>query len=252
MKSWGTYENYLFQSNELCKRVGRHEGSKPELGRLKKKPCCPPRTPCMKQIYLEDIIIRRAHLSDHSRIVQLQQCSLQVLCQKDYSVEQVKVLLKDKRDYKNWKWGETVFVAEYERTIVGFAARNQNWITAVYVHPEFTRKGIGSRLLNILEDDSRACGINSLFVDASITAKPFYDSLGYQMRTPVLICVRGVQVHCIEMRKVMGPGSDNRQVTFKNTSSSKIKLQSPLMVMLLIILFVKMAEWFMQNNGYLF
>ena len=206
----------------------------------------------MKQIYLEDIIIRRAHLSDHPRIVQLQRCSLQVLCQKDYSVEQVKVLLKDKRDYKNWKWGETVFVAEYGRTIVGFAARNQNWITAVYVHPEFTRKGIGSRLLNILEDDSKVCGINSLFVDASITAKPFYDSCGYQMKTPVLICVRGVQVHCIEMQKVMGPGSDNRQVAFEDISSSKLKLQSPLMVTLLIILFAKMAHWLLQYNGYLF
>ncbi len=206
----------------------------------------------MKQIYLEDIIIRRAHLNDHPRIVQLQQCSLQVLCQKDYSVEQVKVLLKDKRDYKHWKWGETVFVAEYESTIVGFAARNHNWITAVYAHPEFTRKGIGSRLLNIIEDDSKACGINALFVDASITAKPFYDSCGYQMKTPVLVSVRGIQVHCIEMQKVIGPISDHRQVSFKDTNSSKIKLKSPLMVMFLIILCAKMAQWFMQNNGYLF
>ena len=206
----------------------------------------------MKQIYPEDIIIRHAHLSDHPHIVQLQRCSLQVLCPKDYSVEQVKALLKDKRDYKNWKWGETVFVAEYERTIIGFAARNHNWITGVYVHPEFTRKGIGSRLLNIIEDNSKACGINSLFVDASITAKPFYDSLGYQIKTPVLICVRGVQVHCIEMQKVLGPGSDSRQVAFKDTAGSKLKLQSPVMVMLLIILFTKIAQWFMQNSGYLF
>ncbi|MGA7954931.1 MAG: GNAT family N-acetyltransferase [Gloeobacterales cyanobacterium] len=206
----------------------------------------------MKSIYPEDIIIRHAHLSDYPRIVQLQQCSLQVLCQKDYSVEQVKALLKDKRDYNNWKWGETVFVAEYESTIVGFAARNQNWITGVYVHPEFTRKGIGSRLLNIIEDNSKACGINCLFVDALITAKPFYDCLGYQVKTPVLVRVRGIQVHCIEMRKVMGPGPHKRQLAFKDIGSSKLKLQSPLMVMLLIILFVKIAQWFIQNSGYLF
>ncbi len=206
----------------------------------------------MNQIYLEDIIIRRAHLSDHPRMTQLQRCSLEVLCQKDYSVEQVKVLLKDKRDYKNWKWGETVFVAEYEKTIIGFAARNQNWITAVYVHPEFTRNGIGSRLLQIVEDDSKACGINALFVDASITAKPFYDSSGYQVKTPVLICVRGIQVHCIEMQKVIGSRSEHRPVNFENTRNSKLKLQSPLLAMFLIISFIKIVQWFVQNNGYLF
>jgi putative acetyltransferase len=206
----------------------------------------------MKQIYLEDIIIRHAHLSDHPRMTQLQQCSLEVLCQKDYSVEQVKVLLKDKRDYKNWKWGETVFVAEYEKTIIGFAARNQNWITAVYVHPEFTRNGIGSRLLQIVEDDSRAWGIDALFVDASITAKPFYDACGYQVKTPVLICVRGIQVHCIEMQKVLGSRSEHRPMKFENSSNLKSKLQSPLLPMFLIILFIKMAQWFFQSNGYLF
>lgn len=205
----------------------------------------------MKQIHLEDIIIRRAHPSDHPRMVQLQQCALQVLCQKDYSAQQVKVLLKDKRDYKNWKRGETAFVAEYEKTIVGFVARNHSSITAIYVHPEFTRKGIGSRLLNILEDDAKACGINSLMVDASITAKPFYDSCGYQMKTPVLVSVRGIQVHYIKMQKVIRPGLAHSQVVFKD-NDSKLKLRSPLIVMLLIILFVKMAQWLMQNNGHLF
>ncbi len=205
----------------------------------------------MKQIYLEDIIIRRAHPSDHPRMVQLQQCTLQVLCQKDYSAQQVKVLLKDKRDYKNWKRGETVFVAEYEKTIVGFVARNHSSITAIYVHPEFTRKGIGSRLLNILEDDAKACGIDSLLVDASITAKPFYDSCGYQMKTPVLVSVRGIQVHYIKMQKVIRPGLAHSQVAFKD-NDSKLKLQSPLMVVLLVILFVKVAQWLMQNNGHLF
>jgi putative acetyltransferase len=229
-----------------------YEEAKPELGRLKKKLWLPP-TPCMKQIYLEDIIIRRAQLSDHPRMVQLQQCALQVLCQKDYSAQQVRVLLKDKRDYKNWKWGETAFVAEYEKTIVGFVARNQSSITAVYVHPEFTRKGIGSRLLNILEDDAKACGINSLLVDASITAKPFYDSCGYQIQTPVLVRVRGVQVHYIKMQKVMRPGLAYSQVTSEDKDSdSKLKLQSPLTAMLLIILFVKVAQWLIQNNGHLF
>jgi putative acetyltransferase len=206
----------------------------------------------MKQIYLEDIIIRHAHLSDHPHMTQLQQCSLAVLCQKDYSVEQVKVLLKDKRDYKNWKWGETVFVAEYEKTIIGFAARNQNWIAAVYVHPEFTRNGIGSRLLQIVEDDSRACGINALFVDASITAKPFYDSCGYQVKTPVLIRVRGIQVHCIEMQKMIGSRSGHRPIKFENSSNLKSKLQSPLLPMFLMMVFIKVAQWFFQSNGYLF
>jgi putative acetyltransferase len=208
----------------------------------------------MEQIYLQDIIIRRAHLSDRPQIVQIQQCSLQVLCQKDYSVEQIRALLKDTRDYRNWKWGETVFVAEYEKTIVGFAARNQNWITAVYVHPEFTRQGIGSRLLQILEDDSKACGIDALSLVASITAKPFYDFCGYKVNMPVQIGVRGVQVHCIEMEKVVGIGANHRRGTleFENTKKSKLKLQSPLFAMFLIILVLKIAQWLFQNNGHLF
>ena len=43
---------------------------------------------------------------------------------------------------------QTVTVATIEDRIVGFAATKNEWIEQLYLHPDWTARGIGARLLN--------------------------------------------------------------------------------------------------------
>jgi putative acetyltransferase len=74
------------------------------------------------------------------------------------------------------------FVALQGEAVVGFAEyRENNEITAVYVHPRFTRQGIGSQLLSKTEDDAQRRGLTYLKATITVTAKPFYEEHGYDV-----------------------------------------------------------------------
>ncbi|WP_429443967.1 GNAT family N-acetyltransferase [Paraburkholderia sp. 40] len=53
-------------------------------------------------------------------------------------------------------------------------------VRTVFVAPRHQRKGVGTRLMHILEDYARDSGIRSMKVPSSVTAKSFYARLGFQ------------------------------------------------------------------------
>ncbi len=53
-------------------------------------------------------------------------------------------------------------------------------ISALFVSPDRQGKGVGSRLLEFVEERARAGGRKRIVVDASLTAAPFYRKNGYR------------------------------------------------------------------------
>lgn len=76
--------------------------------------------------------------------------------------------------------------------VVGFGEINIDVgeIEAVFVDPEFGRRGIGSQILQALEDSARRQGLTALVVDASLNAVEFYERSGYKQAEPTM-CVYG-------------------------------------------------------------
>jgi GNAT superfamily N-acetyltransferase len=65
-------------------------------------------------------------------------------------------------------------------------------IRAFFVHPDWTRRGIGSRILQVCEDAAITAGFSSLEMGATLTGVPLYKARGY-----------------IELQKVDVPLPDN-------------------------------------------
>ena len=70
-------------------------------------------------------------------------------------------------------------VLECDGRIVGTGTLIDGKITRVYVKPADQGYGLGSRIMNLLEQHARGEGLESVFIYSSVVAKRFYESLGY-------------------------------------------------------------------------
>lgn len=104
---------------------------------------------------------------------------------RDYTPEQIKVWAPENRDLK--KWDESfkdrkAIVAVEENQIAGFCdITDSGYLDHLYVHSDFQGQGIGKALCSEAEKYAAAHGNNEITVYASITAKPFFEKMGYSV-----------------------------------------------------------------------
>ena len=101
----------------------------------------------------------------------------------DYTQEQVDAWAPANMDIHLWIKGlgsKFTYVAEEQGKIIGFGELEANGhIDRFYCHKDFQRKGIGKKILEQLESKARFLEIEKLFLEASITAKPFFESQNF-------------------------------------------------------------------------
>jgi len=133
----------------------------------------------MKDERNQKISIRVAQSEDSDAIVELQLLSIKTLCAQDYSPEQLQALLRSKNRHRYWD--ENIFIAEIDQLIVGFAAlQKYNYvITAMFVHPQYIRRKIGTKLLFHIEQIVSQKRIKKLLVYSSLTGQKFYARNGF-------------------------------------------------------------------------
>jgi putative acetyltransferase len=71
-------------------------------------------------------------------------------------------------------------VAEIDKKIVGTIALEGAELCTFFVHPDFQRKGVGTRLLKALEETALKNGIKIISLATSLTAVSFYEKTGYR------------------------------------------------------------------------
>ena len=98
-----------------------------------------------------------------------------------------------------------VFVAEDGGEIVGVLRGRQERLASLFVCGDYHRQGIGRRLVERFESESRRQGVTVIRVAATLYAVPFYLALGYKrstgVRTGWSFEGRGLQIQ--PMRKVL-------------------------------------------------
>jgi putative acetyltransferase len=103
----------------------------------------------------------------------------------DYSPEQIEAWAPEKLDRERWLRILTqniAYVAKINGTIVGFGdATLDGTINHIYSHKDYQGKGIGTALLNALEQSLFKRGIHVVRTEASISAKPFFEKRGYKV-----------------------------------------------------------------------
>lgn len=84
------------------------------------------------------------------------------------------------------------YVAVLNERIVGYAdLQESGYIDHFFCHHEYQRKGVGRNLFSFIESKANELGIIELSADVNITAKPFFESLGFTVIKQQVVIQRG-------------------------------------------------------------
>lgn len=101
----------------------------------------------------------------------------------DYSEEQLGAIApKDANEYhweKSLEKNHTIVVEEDDKLIAFGNIGKTGYLDRLYVHPDYLRKGIASKLVEELEEYAKKHGSHVINVTSSITSKAFFESKGY-------------------------------------------------------------------------
>jgi len=107
-----------------------------------------------------------------------------------------------------WSFRETLYggdesIIQREPAIVD-PANGAAKIRAMYTDPDFTRRGIGARIVKLCEEAARSRGYRHIELMATAAGVPLYESCGYTPKTELQLAqVDGVQVPLLQMQKML-------------------------------------------------
>lgn len=96
-----------------------------------------------------------------------------------------------------------IVVAKHRGQVVGFGfIDSDSQLQGLYVHPDYSRRGIGTKLLAALEQAAMAMGLNHLQADVSLNAEGFYRQQGFEiLEQGMHRLASGQEIACIKMCK---------------------------------------------------
>ncbi|MCA1055822.1 GNAT family N-acetyltransferase [Rossellomorea aquimaris] len=114
----------------------------------------------------------------------------------DYSEGQVEVWSNSFGRFEEWEGRlerHRTIVAEDEGGLTGFVSLDREGVVdLLYVHKDYQRRGIASRLLDRAERYAASINIHELYTEASLTARPFFEKHGYKIVRKQTKQVKGV------------------------------------------------------------
>ena len=149
--------------------------------------------------------LRPVKNTDLNQIAQLYFHTVRNINSRDYSNQQIEIWADTIKAEEFWQKrfeNYTVYVVESDDEIVGFAEyQYPGHIDCFYVHHEYQRQGVGKLLLDGIEKTAKKEKTTRLFVDASITAKPFFLAQGFNELKQQIKIVNEVSFELFFMEK---------------------------------------------------
>ena len=102
------------------------------------------------------------------------------------------------------------YVATYDDRVVGTGMINIEIgkIDAIFVHPNYMRKGIGKKIVEFLESIALRHGLEALNLESTLNAATFYRACGFEgNKVGTYNSPRGISLDCIPMVKVISPNN---------------------------------------------
>ncbi len=130
------------------------------------------------------IIIRSYTSADLQSVVDLFTQTVHRISSAYYSPEEIEAWAPSKPNMDEWAERlsqSRVIVYEAEQQICGFGSINPetNTLELLYTHCDYQNQGIGSAIIDDLEQIALEYGCTELFLTTSATAWPFYQKRGY-------------------------------------------------------------------------
>jgi putative acetyltransferase len=143
-------------------------------------------------------MIREYIPSDLPLVLDLFGRSVRELAGRDYSAAQISVWAPQPPNAAAWakrlSSGVTFVYIRGARLAGFFRMENKAYLDLLYVHPEFQRQGIGRALFQRVLTWASSQGSTHLTSDVSITARPFFENMGFRVVESQTIERQGIQL----------------------------------------------------------
>ena len=132
---------------------------------------------------MNDLVIRDAGPDDVAAISTLVQRTVRISNGKDYPAEAIEMIVANfAADKVGQRMADRdVFVCQRGDRVVGTIALGGDRLRSLFVDPELQQAGVGARLVAHLEAHARKVGVRELSLSSSLTARGFYERLGYRL-----------------------------------------------------------------------
>lgn len=134
------------------------------------------------------MILKKYNPDDCIKLLKLFYDTVRNVNRKDYNDEQLSVWAPDnyiEEKYALWQKSLSenfTIVAEINGEIVGFGdIEKTGYLNRLFIHKDYQNMGIASAIVKELEKYAEKTCICTIITEASITAKPFFERLGYTL-----------------------------------------------------------------------
>jgi GNAT superfamily N-acetyltransferase len=152
-----------------------------------------------------DLQIRRARLTDAAALSELIGETAGKLLKPHYSEEQWNIFIRyySEADVLEKISQQAVFCAEIDGTIVGTVALADGFVLGFYTRVHHVGQGIGSRVMEYLEEYARGIGLSRLQLASSPVGLAFYYKHGWVKVRDIVAVHYGVGYEETLMEKVL-------------------------------------------------
>ena len=131
------------------------------------------------------MFIRRYSVGEEERLWQLYRNTTHIVNWRDYTREQCERWAPEITDMPKWReriHAQNPFVAEENGRILGFAElEGDGHIDFFYCDHNHLRKGVGREMYLAIEEEAQRLKIPRLHAAVSLTAKPFFLRMGFEV-----------------------------------------------------------------------
>jgi putative acetyltransferase len=147
--------------------------------------------------------------SDLKQIMAVYHASIHSLAAPFYTAEQLDAWAPPKMDVERWRQrlaSVRTIVAEDNGRIAGFASYElSGHLDFLFTHPAFARRGVAMRLYRLVESLMLAAGLSTVFTEASLAARPFFERQGFKVDAEEFSECRGQKLRRLRMSKKICP-----------------------------------------------
>lgn len=153
------------------------------------------------------LIVRRYLPSDLDAVIAIYQSAIREVSAKDYTPEQIAAWSDaDRDDWAPHRLSRPAWIAEIDGGPAGFTdLEDDGHLDMMFVHGRFQGRGVATALLRQAEAAARQSGLTRIFTEASITARPFFLSRGFELVAEQVVECKGQWLTNFRMHKQLGP-----------------------------------------------
>jgi len=149
--------------------------------------------------------LREYHLEDYEEVVDLFYNTVHSVNAEDYTEEQLDAWAPEDKSLPKLDsrlLNSYAVVAEKDGIIVGFGnAEDTGYFDCLYTHKDYQRIGVATLIADSIEKYLYGKGIQIIAVDASVTAKPFFEKREYLVLQKESVERRGQTIAYFKMQK---------------------------------------------------